>query len=713
MLLETHSFGFDEFVLDTNEKILLRRGEPVSITPKVYDLLYLLVENHGHLLEKEAIMDVVWADSFVEESNLTYTIRQLRKLLDDDARNPKFIETVSGRGYRFIAEVSEINADINGRAIENDGNESGKLTADKAVHKVLSKRYLTQRSLLLILSIGLLVTFGILSMNYWKGNNESFTPEKLSFKSLKTNAKSLNTAISPNGKYLAYTDESDEKVSLWLENIDTSEKMPILPPADVSYFGLAFSNDGDSIYFVRRQQVGTVNADIYKVSTLGGIPEKIITRAEGWISLSPDDKLISFVRSEKDADYSLYIADADGKNERKLITKQHPERIGPNQFSPDGKSIAFAAGQSHDGKSDFRLMKIDLENKIETKISSHDFFNIKEISWMPDGADLLMAASESSGKVHKIWRISSETRKAETLTDEITRYSDIGLDKAGEKLLAVQLKSSFQVSFSSFTNPNQKNILASASRANFISDGEIAYSTDDGELWKIDVSGKGQQQLTNSDSINNSALISPDGKYIYFKSNRSGSHQIWRMDSDGSNQIQITKKVGGFPKFVSSNRKEIIFESNLHGTIWKVAADGQGEEKEIWNRRLFYSAISDDGTKIAYLYQDELKDRKTDIEISDLKDKSLIQKISLAEKGMKPIQLAWLNDSKTLLYITGNESGYKLWKQKIDTDAPQFIADLGKERIRDFSVSPDGENFIIVSGEWLQDMILIEGFNGL
>ena len=107
MLLERQKFEFDDFLLDAKEKIILRGGKPLPITPKAFQLLLVLVENHGHLVEKDELMNAVWADSFVEEANLAFTIGLLRKVLDDDAQKPQFIETVPKRGYRFIAELRE------------------------------------------------------------------------------------------------------------------------------------------------------------------------------------------------------------------------------------------------------------------------------------------------------------------------------------------------------------------------------------------------------------------------------------------------------------------------------------------------------------------------------------------------------------------------------------------------------------------------------
>src|SRR4051812_44794477 len=108
LLIEQRLYRFGDFTLDIKEKVLLRNDRPVLITPKTFELLYVLVKNYGHIVEKNTLLNEVWPDSFVEDSNLTFTIRQLRKALEDDARNPIFLETVPRRGYRFIAEIEEI-----------------------------------------------------------------------------------------------------------------------------------------------------------------------------------------------------------------------------------------------------------------------------------------------------------------------------------------------------------------------------------------------------------------------------------------------------------------------------------------------------------------------------------------------------------------------------------------------------------------------------
>ncbi len=101
-------FSFGKFRLDEKERLLFDGRETISLTPKAFDTLILLVENCGHVLTKEEIMQSVWQDSFVEENNLAQNISHLRRVLGDGKDGAKFIETVSKRGYRFIASVEII-----------------------------------------------------------------------------------------------------------------------------------------------------------------------------------------------------------------------------------------------------------------------------------------------------------------------------------------------------------------------------------------------------------------------------------------------------------------------------------------------------------------------------------------------------------------------------------------------------------------------------
>jgi WD40 repeat protein/DNA-binding winged helix-turn-helix (wHTH) protein len=100
-------YEFGDFRLDPGLRILLRKGEPITVWPKVFDTLSLLLQSSGRIVEKEELMQALWPESFVEESNLTQNIFILRKILGDDRNGHSFIQTVPRRGYKFIAPVRE------------------------------------------------------------------------------------------------------------------------------------------------------------------------------------------------------------------------------------------------------------------------------------------------------------------------------------------------------------------------------------------------------------------------------------------------------------------------------------------------------------------------------------------------------------------------------------------------------------------------------
>jgi DNA-binding winged helix-turn-helix (wHTH) protein/TolB-like protein/Flp pilus assembly protein TadD len=182
MKADRHLYEFGPFRLDPAERRLLCDDKPVALTPKCFDLLVVLVENGGHLLEKEELLGRVWPDQFVEESNLSFNISALRKLLGDGRNGQHYIETVPKKGFRFVAHVEkcpgeEIGLTINepGGAlpIEHDEAESErtvertdetKTLAPPVSSKALSRR---QTSLKILVIVFVASVLGFVAYSLW------------------------------------------------------------------------------------------------------------------------------------------------------------------------------------------------------------------------------------------------------------------------------------------------------------------------------------------------------------------------------------------------------------------------------------------------------------------------------------------------------------------------------------------------------------------
>ncbi len=113
-------YEFGPYRLELAQRVLRRTGELIALTPKATEILILLVTNAGQLIEKEELLKEVWPDAFVEDSNLTQNIFQLRRTLGDERAEPKYIETVVRRGYRFIANVRAVQA---GESVETENGD--------------------------------------------------------------------------------------------------------------------------------------------------------------------------------------------------------------------------------------------------------------------------------------------------------------------------------------------------------------------------------------------------------------------------------------------------------------------------------------------------------------------------------------------------------------------------------------------------------------
>ncbi len=201
-------YEFSSFRLDPVERLLLREGQPVELTAKVFDLLVLLIENPGKLLEKNYLLETLWPDSFVEEVNLSVNVSALRKALGELPSNPRYIETVPRRGYRFIAEVTKqvvsddesfISPPVNPQAETPFSGQAGPADAESGQtdeaetraaesDKEGSIRPLSpgqaRRFRLLALALGILVIGGVGTFLLWPAGQKNRSPIFASSRSL-------------------------------------------------------------------------------------------------------------------------------------------------------------------------------------------------------------------------------------------------------------------------------------------------------------------------------------------------------------------------------------------------------------------------------------------------------------------------------------------------------------------------------------------------
>jgi len=701
---------FGEFSLCLDERALRRGDENISLTPKMYELLVVLVENPDRILEKDFLLQTVWPDSFVEEGNITFNIRQLRKALGDDAQSPIYIETIQRRGYRFIAKVES------GRT---NGADEAEISTEETRAEIASRpndwwKWAVVAALFLIV--------GMTGFLFWSSRTRAISGAPIlsspfSLEKLSTDGRVYHAVLSPDGKTLVYTHGSLGKQSVWVRQLETSSNVQIIPPTDNFYGGLAISSDGQTLFFVRgRLPRRGRQIDIYRIPMIGGVPQKLVDATQGWISASPDGQKISFVRCVyNDDDYcSLWVADAlDGKNEKKILSRPRPIRIADNVISPDGKTVAFGVGQSRTASNEFELYGADIETGVVRKLTNEKFFNINYIAWLPDDNGLLITAKQVPDKSYRIWQISP-SGQAIKLTDDAETYSRLSLDAKANVLVATRVEPAFRLNIYQTDNasapPKQ---LVNASTVSFTPDGKLLFSsimTGDQEIWSINADGSDQKQLTNIPADEITPIASPDNSTIYFESNRSGEIHIWKMNMDGTNQKQVTTVEGGFPLVVSPDGQWLYYRSGLNTTLRRVSVS-DGREEMVYDPAGQDFAVSPDCQRLALT---DTSGGETIFRIISLTDQKEIRTFKPTDQSSNPVYILWSRDGKSIAYALADEYGESraIWLQPLDQQKPREIANLQDAEISEingFSFSYNDKLFALIQGTWNHNAVLIRG----
>ncbi len=221
---DKHLYEFGPFRFYPTERSLLREGEVVPLPPKVFDILLFLVQNHGHLLQKDTIIKTIWPESFVEEGNLTRYISTLRQVLGEGKNGQTYIETVPRIGYRFVAEVREVGSKgldpaAHSRVAveekrEGDQAADSDLTKEAYAPSIWSKGKLAAprvRLWALAASVVFLLAFGWIGLDRWKPET-SVTPKPATIAVIPFE----NLSAEPESEYFVdgLTDEIIRNLSL-------------------------------------------------------------------------------------------------------------------------------------------------------------------------------------------------------------------------------------------------------------------------------------------------------------------------------------------------------------------------------------------------------------------------------------------------------------------------------------------------------------------
>jgi DNA-binding winged helix-turn-helix (wHTH) protein len=349
-----HLLEFGRFRLDRTERVLSQDGVPVSLSPRLFDTLSILVENSGHVVEKDHLMQKVWTDVAVEENNLAQSISALRRILGDTLRDPKFIETIPKRGYRFIAPVNEV---LGKRASDKRRVATHSQSEESSGTEPSSGSGTTGRSFRITSALGLGIAFsGLLGLAvFWLAWTHWGRPPELKETQLTANSSEASVtaaAISPDGKYLAFADSD----GLYMRVMRTGDTHRIsVPPASVVGTLSWFPDSTKLLATVTGLQP---NVDsIWVLSIFGQSPVKLLDGGSQ-ASVSHDGSQIAFVRG---SGKELWLMAANGQSPHRILAAADHENLAGPVWNWDDKHLGYGRVFANEDRFSTAVEILDLE----------------------------------------------------------------------------------------------------------------------------------------------------------------------------------------------------------------------------------------------------------------------------------------------------------------------------------------------------------------
>jgi Tol biopolymer transport system component/DNA-binding winged helix-turn-helix (wHTH) protein len=747
-------FLFGPFRLDAGERVLLREDEPVALTPKAFDTLLVLISHGGRLVEKDRLLEEVWHDTYVEEKTLAQNVLTIRKALGKTPGGTHYIETIPKHGYRFAAQVHVVPRDAPAFVAESrsrtevvveeeyetdddvaTGLDAHILDAASAearttrlvasaqpapvIETETKRKSLTRAKIVAAVAVAvcLLVAAAILIRRGVRSSNAPFQQFELT--KLTSSGDVGAMVISPDGKYAAYTTFGEGRARLLVRQVDSTSSVEIVPPAEVRYAGLTFSNDGSSIYYVTCA-IGDTLGVLYQIPVFGGTPKKIIEDVDSPVAVSPDGRRLAFVRISVDQKESaLVVADATGGSEQKLAVRRAADGFalaGPT-WSPDGRLIACASNANPLAKWAAQLLIVNVADGSVQPFSTNRWSWIGRAAWLADGKGIILVAWDNESQVmsDQIWYVSYPGGEARRITNDVSGFGGVSLSRDAKAMLAAHAERVASFWSAPLAGGDERklggslrDLFSDRYGVAWAPDGKIVYSSasvGNPDIWVMDADGSNRRQLTTEPGGNITPVVSPDGRFIVFLSYRTGKRHIWRMKSDGGDPRQLTSSEGDVAPTISPDGEWIVYSSYADGepALWKVPLGG-GEATQLTKGLIVESpAVSPDGRWIAcYHFSNALAMPK--LALVSFADGTLAKEFDLTAPYAAS-QIRWTPDGRALVFISGSRGVSNFWLQPLDGTHAKKLTSFNADRIFRFDLSRDGR-LIYERGTTLSDAIL-------
>jgi Tol biopolymer transport system component/DNA-binding winged helix-turn-helix (wHTH) protein len=706
------AYKFGPYRLDVAEQRLLHGGRVLPLTPKVFDVLRVLVENHGHLVEKERLIAEVWNDTFVEEGALSRSISVLRKTLGENGGESKYIETVPKRGYRFIAPVT---AWIPGE----------ELPAARPLF-VTPTRFRLTRPWKAALVAAVLVVAVLVSAMFRRNTSDAprLTRSVPVHRQVTFTGKEGSATLSPDGKRIAYVSYDTPDKRLIVQELGGGAPLTIFTAPEINY--LRWSPDGTELLMWTRRGA---RGGVYVIPQLGGTP-RVIAIDEYLSCWSPDGStiavagykgrirffdarartekpaatlrdgqwsvwdldwaatgMLTFVTSDPQGRWAVWTLRSDGTDQRRLV---------------DGDSEITTARWAHNGDAIYFFRRLDqtfslLKIAVAADRDTHDASPMtviaglesdRSFTFSADGKRLVYARAPYYSN---LWLVEANESGGQIKTRELTHGTFLVERPA--------------------VSPDGTSIVFNVGHEP---------ST---RLHVMPLEGGPSKPITAFNAFSVGAVWSPDSKQIAFASTAGGQPRVWAVGIDGGDPHALSStNMSDFFDLAWAPGSRILYQQSGNTNYYQLDAATRSETLLLSDSSkgwIFSPVYSPDGSRIAAQW---IHPPQRGIWVIGTRDRQETLVYPTSTKSVMPI--AWSADARYVYAIEGknlNTRGLtppqgetleeaKIVRIPVNGDHVQTVS-LPFEEIGGISMTPDGRRFVVTVYTSRSDVWVVDNFD--
>jgi Tol biopolymer transport system component/DNA-binding winged helix-turn-helix (wHTH) protein len=641
MTTEAPVYQFDNVEVSPSACQVLRAGKPLPLEPKAFRVLIFLIENRSRAVAKDELIRVVWEGAAVTDNALTRIIAQLRRELGDDARQPRYIQTLPTLGYRFVAHLTVVDPP----ALPTPARR-GRFGAFALAVSVLF--------------IG--------STTLWWRAHPRVAAGPIPLRPVQvTTSPTLDASgsFSPNSKSIVYSSDRSGTPELYVRPVASGGREIQLTADGRQNVEPAWSPDGNWIAYHSAARHG-----IWIVPAAGGSPRQVSSfgSSPAW---SPDSSQLVF-RSQEPYSFAIFdlagasestiwTVGADGTRLRQITTPANPQgRHASPSWSPDGKQILFVSLWTTGG-----IWTVEVASGALRRIPTGEVPFQGFPVYAPDGRGFYFAGPSRWGGFSIYYVRLDGSAPVELHEGGEGLPLRLAISPDGRKVLYSRSWSVSQIWQSGGDQPAKalyRDMVVRARLPVFSPDGKrLAYvvqrqgSRD--ELWTMNADGTGAASVAAAPGPQGGPLWNADGSAILFSYREAGITQLRRLDPrDGSQRVLLQSREGVGQPHVTADERDVIYAAGNPPNLWKRALAGGPPRQITFDREgSSFPSLSPDGNWIAYEFQ---KGNTTQIKIID-RDGGNQQ--LLTDDAAINWANSWSSDNRRIAYAAYHDAAWNIW----------------------------------------------------